>query len=456
MIPTWIKVQFIFDAAAGLQMNGSAGGGKLEDRGLEKALEYRWLIFVVLAAGYLLVYFHRLCPAVVAEDMMKELKTTGGLIGLLGSAYFYPYALMQIPAGLLSDSWGPRKTIASFFTLACAGSIILGLSGSVTSAVIGRTMVGLGVSMLFVPTMKTLAVWFRAREFSRMTGVMIAMGGVGSLTAYTPLALLNGAVGWRKSFILVGGITAAITALIWLVVRDRPSDMGWTSPVPESPRSEAEKTGLWEGVRVVVTTPRFWPLALWFFFGCSIFFAFAGLWGGPYLMQVFGYSRDGAASVLNMHAFGMIVGSPLLSLISDKVVKGRKPVLVFAAIMTMACAGFLAFKTTEMNSLQLYLLCFTMGVFTNGIVVIGFTSAKELFPVRIAGTSVGLINLFPFLGGAILQPLLGHVLDVTGKLENGNYAPEGFKRAFLILFGVSVVSVASSLFIKETMDKIDG
>ena len=71
---------------------------------LVKATRYRWVIFSILAGGYILVYFHRLCPAVLAVDMMRDLRTTGAITGLLGAAYFYPYAVMQLPAGLLSDS----------------------------------------------------------------------------------------------------------------------------------------------------------------------------------------------------------------------------------------------------------------------------------------------------------------------------------------------------------------
>ena len=124
---------------------------------LNRALRYRWLIFWILAFSYILVYFHRLCPAVVAVDMMADLKTSGALLGLLSSAYFYPYALMQVPAGLLSDSWGPRRSISLFFLLAFIGSIVLGSAGSVLWALVGRTLVGLGVAMLFVPTMKVLS-----------------------------------------------------------------------------------------------------------------------------------------------------------------------------------------------------------------------------------------------------------------------------------------------------------
>ena len=123
---------------------------------LRRALRYRWFIFGILAMGYVLVYFHRFCPAVVALDMMRDLKAGGGLLGILGAAYFYPYALMQLPAGLLSDSWGPRKTITVFFCIAFLGSLLLGMAATAFWAIIGRTLVGLGVAMLFVPTIKVL------------------------------------------------------------------------------------------------------------------------------------------------------------------------------------------------------------------------------------------------------------------------------------------------------------
>jgi len=120
---------------------------------------YRWVVFSLLAFGYLLVYFHRLCPAVVALDMQADLQASGALLGFLAAAYFYPYALMQLPSGLFSDSWGPRKTITIFFFLAGAASIFLGTVESTGMAIFARVLVGLGVAMLFVHTMKEMTRW---------------------------------------------------------------------------------------------------------------------------------------------------------------------------------------------------------------------------------------------------------------------------------------------------------
>ena len=416
---------------------------------LLKARQYRWLIFGILACGYILVYFHRLCPAVLAVDMMRDLQTTGAITGLLGAAYFYPYALMQLPAGLLSDSWGPRKTITLFFFVAFGGSLLLGLAPSVSWAIVGRTLVGLGVAMLFVPTLKILAEWFHAREFAVMTGILMALGGVGSLTAATPLAALSSWIGWRMSFVSVGLFTLALAVLVYLFVRNRPSDLGWPSPAGQ-PQSAATPIGLWEGVRKVVTTRHFWPLAAWFFFDCGIFFSFGGLWGGPYLAHVYGLDKSEAARILSMVAVGMIVGSPTLSWASNNLLRGRKPVIILSSVITLVITAFLAFQTDSISRTGLYLICLGLGMFSSAVVVIAFTANKELFPVQMAGTATGIVNLFPFAGGAVFQPLLGYVLEHYGRTGT-SFSLLGYQRAFQVLFISGLVALIASFFVKETL-----
>jgi sugar phosphate permease len=420
---------------------------------MQNVLRYRWLIFWILALGYVLVYFHRLCPAVVAEDMRRDLSAGGGLLGLLGSAYFYPYALMQLPAGLLSDSWGPRKTISLFFGVAFAGSVVLGLAPNVYAAIVGRTIVGVGVAMLFVPTLKVLAEWFRVKEFAMMTGILMAMGGIGSYSAATPLAYISNWIGWRQSFVLVGIFTLVLGVLVWAFVRDRPADKGWPA-LTESSGPAAESIPLIQGVKMVLSQPRFWPLSSWFFFTCAIFFSFIGLWGGPFLMQIYGLSKAQAGHILSMAAIGMIGGSPLLSYLSNNLFKARKPVLILTSLFICTTTGILYFFIQSIPVVMLYLICLGIGIFAGAAVTIGFTTNKELFPVSIAGTATGLVNFFPFLGGAIFQVILGTVLDSQGLTPAGGFAFTGFRYCFLVLFICGLAALISSFFLKETMKTV--
>lgn len=169
-------------------------------------------------------------------------------------------------------------------------------------------------------------------------------------------------------------------------------------------------------------------------------------------MQVYNMTRGEAGRILSMLAIGMIIGSPLLSYISSSVVKGRKPVIVISSIVVLILTGFLAFFTDRIPVSGMYGICLGLGIFSSAIVVIGFTANKELFPVRIAGTATGLVNLFPFAGGAVFQPFLGFILEHYPKI-GGAFPPEAYQGAFSALFISSGIALVSSFFIKETLAK---
>ncbi|MBL6929293.1 MAG: MFS transporter [Rhodospirillales bacterium] len=415
-------------------------------------IPYRWVVFALLGAGYLLVYFHRLSPAVVALEMMDELKADAGLMGLLASAYFYPYALMQIPSGLLSDSWGPRKTITSFFLLAGIGSIAFGAAPSVGWAIAARIGVGVGVAMLFVPTMKVLTSWFKVTEFTFAAGLLMAVGGLGVLSAASPFAYLSTVLGWRESFMIIGVVTLVLAAAIWILVRDTPQEMGL--PAIRTNGDGAEEggpaIGLWQGVRMVIGSARFWPLFAWFFFTFGIFFSFSGLWGGPFLMHVYGLDKLQAGGILSMPAVALIFGCPVIAYISDRVLRSRKKVMVISAVAVVILSLPLAFFPARFNLAQLYAWGLLFGFFGSAIVIIGFTTAKEMFPVRIAGTAVGLINIAPFLGGAIMQPVVGIMLEAHGRGAAG-YSAQAYGSGFTVYFVSAAIALIAALFIKETM-----
>jgi MFS family permease len=157
---------------------------------------YRYIICLLIFISYVVVFFHRLCPAVIALDLQEAFGASGTLLGVLGSAYFYPYAIMQLPTGLLADSWGPRKTVSAFFVLAASGSVLMGMAPNLTRAILGRILVGVGVSTLFVCNFKLLAEWFNPKQFVIMGGIFMAMGGVGALFSSAPLGWTSNLIGW--------------------------------------------------------------------------------------------------------------------------------------------------------------------------------------------------------------------------------------------------------------------
>ncbi len=410
----------------------------------------------MLAIGYAVVYFHRVAPAVVAPDLTESFAIKGGALGVLASAYFYPYALMQIPSGLLSDSLGPKKTVTLFTLIAALGAILFGLSPTFSTAIIGRAMIGLGAAVLFIPTLKILANWFEEQKFATVTGFLMAIGGIGWLSAATPLALLTLWVGWRTTFIIMGCLGLVLAVLTYFIVKDRPSRIlnpeNLHSKTSNMSSSREKQLSLSMGVKIVLSEKKFWPLAIWFFCTGGILFGFGGLWAGPYLTQVYNLSKTQTGNILAMIAVGMIGGSPLLGYLSEKVFRARKPVLLISSSVIAGIWVLLILWIDQLSIASLYGLFVLLGIFASGIVSVGFAAAKELFPLQIAGTSTGITNLFPFAGGALFQPLVGSVLDYSARLGIMN-PTEAYRISFLGFLAAAILALVSVLFLRETLSR---
>lgn len=301
------------------------------------------------------------------------------------------------------------------------------------------------MAMLFVPAMKIFSMWFHGKEFALVTGLFVSSGGVGSLLATTPLAVLTEWLGWRSSFVYAGIFTLIIAILAFVVVVDKPSSS--TTAPRELHKNEPQADNMWSSLLSVLKQPVFWPLAVWFFFGNGLFFTFASLWGGPYLEGIYQLGKADAGNILSMIAIGIIIGGALLSTLSNQLFAARrKPVMILSALMILALFGTLKIFTTSLTLPMLYAIYLLFGIFGNGIVAIGFTMTKETFPLRVSGTALGLVNVFGWLGVAILQPVVGLLLENYNNLD-----PQiRYGYVFMGLLSLSSITLIASLLVRET------
>lgn len=166
-------------------------------------------------------------------------------------------------------------------------------------------------------------------------------------------------------------------------------------------------------------------------------------------MQVYAFTKAQTGNILMMIAVGMIVGSPMLSYLSEKIFRARKPVLLISSSMLIGIWILFILLVDTLDISFLYVVFFLLGIFASGMVVIGFTAAKELFPTQIAGTSTGMVNLFPFAGGALFQPLIGLILDSSGRLGN-IYSSQAYRISFVGFLLAAIVAFVSVPFMRET------
>ncbi len=424
---------------------------------MEKVMKYRWVVFVILALTYFFVYFHRVSTAVVATDIMSTFGVGAASIGLLGSAYFYAYTAMQLPSGVLSDSWGVRKTAGLFTLVAAAGAILSGLATSFTLILVGRLLIGVGVAMVYIPVMKMLSIWFKKNEFASMSGLMLAIGNIGALSAAGPLAFLAILLGdWQRVFLLLGVFSVLLAAIILMLVKDKPEDMDCPSileieahekgetyvppkAVAKIPMGEALKQTFGAGM-------KFWPIALWFFFMYGSLMVYQGLWAGPFFRDVLGWEKTTYASVLSFVAIGMIFGCPIAGYLSDKVLKSRKKVLLAGTAVYIVIWAVIWSQAGNITSTTAYSAIHFLFGFFGGFFVVSYAQVKEWFPAAIVGTATGAYNIFPFLGGALFMTLTGKMMAVSA----GATATVGqYKSVWFLMLVCMVFAFVALLASKE-------
>jgi len=168
---------------------------------------------------------------------------------------------------------------------------------------------------------------------------------------------------------------------------------------------------------------------------------------------VYGMSKIQTAGVLSMLAWGMVLGGPVLGLLSQRVLRSRKKTFVLCTSALVVLLLALTLFPAGLSRTALAVWFFLFSVCSSAIVIMGFTTTKELFPVEMAGTCVGMVNFFPFFGGAIFQPLLGRVLDAYGKNDAGQYPVEAYRMILFVLLAASVLSLTCTFPMKETYRK---
>jgi MFS family permease len=409
------------------------------------SLRRNGFMLAVVAGAYVLSFFHRFAPAGIAQDLAVSFQTTAASLGVLAATYFYVYTIMQVPTGILVDTLGPRRILLIGAIIACIGSILFGLAPSMNVALIGRTLVGLGVSVTFIAMLKIIAVWFDEKHFATLTGLCMLVGNLGSVLAGVPLSLTAQAVGWRSVFVVAGVISLLLGIACWIWVRDR-KDGGSTAHRPKF-----DRTVILGGLMQVLRNRATWPAALANTGIAGAFFAFAGLWATPYLMQVHGLSRDVAAGHLSLWFGGFAIGCFFLGTLSDRIGR-RKPVLVvttniFAALWLIWLSG------AAMPLWLSYSLFALMGLCTAGF-SLTWACAKEVNPPLLSGMSTSVANMGGFLAGALLQPIFGWVMDLGwkgGMLHGARfYELDAWRGGLLVIAASACLGAAAAWWIKET------
>jgi sugar phosphate permease len=296
-----------------------------------------------------------------------------------------------------------------------------------------------------------IAAWLRPGEFATAAGWTQSVGNVGGLAATTPLALLVEAVGWRQTFVLIGGATLLLALLVLVVVRDRPAAEGGAVGAPA--RSH-EHGGVLAGARAIVLNRRTWPPVLAAAGMFATLVTLQGLWGVAWLTQVHRLPRVSAASTLALLAVGFAVGSPLAGWLSDRWIRGRRrPFMAFSAAYALCWLPMLLSGDARVPTAWLPALLFVMGLTGGGLALV-FTCVREVNDPARVGLAVGFCNIPIFLGFALVQAVTGVVLDARWEglaIAGARVYPEvAYRSVFAVCLGIAALGATAATRVTET------
>jgi MFS family permease len=406
----------------------------------------RWAMWAIPSFLFLIAFGHRVAPGVIAKELMEAFSASGTLVGLLSAAYFYPYAGLMVPAGLLVDAFGVRRVVAAGGAIMGLGTVLMGLTPGQGLLFVGRLAVGAGASVTFVGALKIAATWFPPSHFATLSAVTATMGVLGGLAATAPLAALVSIAGWRGALVLVGAVTVAGAVLCHAMVRDRPGEGAATGPAAASLRE------VLAGTRQVLRNRRTWPPFLAFFF----LYAAASnlmLWVVPYMRDVYRLGTTDAALYATAISLALLVAGPLTGYLSDRVLRRRKlPYTVLTASQALLYL-LLVLTLGHLPLAAVYALFFAIGA-AGGAFVLTWPIGREVNPPRLSGVAVAVVNMGGFLGAALTQGPVGAVLDArwAGVAVAGArvYPPDAYRAAFLVCAAFVLASMVTTFFLRET------
>jgi MFS family permease len=404
---------------------------------------FPWVVWALGATFFAYAFFQRFAPSPMGADLMRDFAVSGAILGNLSAFYFYSYASLQIPVGIMMDYWGPRRVLTWAAMIAGAGSLLFGTAESVFTAYLGRALIGAGVGFAWVGTLKLITIWFPLNRFAFVSGLAAMIGLLGSIASQAPLAHAVAAVGWRWTLIWAAVFAFVLGAAIWFIVRD-----GATG---ERVSPAARRAELMAGLRRTVRNRQTWVIAL--FGGCITApqACFAGLWGVPYFMGVYGLDRPEAAWVASMLLFGWAAGLPTVGWVSDRIKRRRLPMIVGTSMGLITLSAAIYVPGLPLWSVMALLV---VNGFFSACMVLSYATSREHNPPAAAGAAVAFVNMSVMAVPAVFQPIIGLILDWNwdGTLDAGArlYSTDAYHLAFLSLVGCGITAVIAAVLTGET------
>ena len=397
------------------------------------------IICAVAASFYIYDFILRVMPEALTLELMRDFKIGAGGLGILSSMFFWGYDPMQIPCGLLFDRYSARKLLSINILLSALATIGFAFAHNIILASLYRFIMGATTAFSFVGALVVGARWFRGKQFAFYTGLVQFLGCVGAVIGIAPVSALSDHYGWRHASLLIACLGLLFTLLIALFVKDAPTQ-----------KKQSNKKAIKKTVLTCFKNPQTWWIGL---FGFSIWAPvtiFGSMWGSPFYQLTSGLSKVQSGNLVSIIWITIGIAAPLLGWISNALKQRIWPMALCSSLGVVSTLGLLFLPFHYLTHL---LLLIGFGISASALVV-GFGLIVDIQPPSAVGTIIGFTNMAVVLGGMLLLPAVGFIMN---HYWNGLYAAgiplyskHAFQMALLVLPISFLLALISSSLIKET------
>jgi predicted MFS family arabinose efflux permease len=380
-------------------------------------------LFVPFGLGYFVSYLFRTVNAVIAPDLVAELGLSPADLGLLTSSYFLTFAACQLPLGVLLDRYGSRRVEAVLLLIAASGALVFARADSLGGLLLGRALIGMGVAACLMAAFKAFSSWLPAERLPFANGMQMVSGGLGALTATTPVQAALQLTDWRGVFAGLAALTLLAALVIFGLVPEQPGETG------EGLRSQMQ------GLGVVLRSRVFWRVAPVAVFSQSAYLSIQGLWSGPWLRDIANFDRSQSADMLWGIALAMTLGYFAFGQLAGRLARRGIPTMQLAAWGMLIFCGIQSLLVLLPQFARLLWPAFgffgTAGILTYAVLA-------QSFPPALSGRSTTSLNLLVFVGAFSAQWLIGAIIGLWPVNSAGHYSASGYNCAFAVLIALQL------------------
>src|SRR3990167_3511662 len=426
------------------------GGGVLAQNVLRENIfskhVFAWIVWGLAATFYFSDYLARVAPGVMHQSLQTVFGINEAGFGILTASFYVPYIIMQIPVGLTVDRLSIRGILTVMAIITAIGCCVFGMANSLLVASIGRMLIGFSAAFAFISSLRLATSWFPPVMLGLLSGMTQALGMLGAASGEAPVAYLLAVIGWRNSMFVMAVLFSILAWFLYKYIQDRPKN-------EYTLKNKQQNSGIFGSLRIVLMHKQTWINALY----AGFLFAPTAVIGesiGPaYLQYGRGLSAHAAAFATGLIFIGLGISGPLSGLLSDRIGK-RKPILIASAVCGLILSSLFVFYP-NMSEFAAYIIFFMFGM-TNTGVAIAYAVCAEIQPSKVVGTAIGFTNMASIFVGALMQPLVGRLIDTVSGARAYNVEKlllGDFQYGLKLLPICSLIALILACTVKETYCK---